>query len=262
MYLFSINQKRMNNMNKNDNKSDLIDRVAESLVENEESYQREATELKDASMIRTQRKEEIKEFLESGILQNQLSRAFNLLSQPAFDVLSKEESEQLQNDLAKITEDKLTNPSPEITERLRKDPNQIIPYQVFFGITDSSLLVIYKVGYNYFQGDKWDDALDIFTFLMTLNPMVADFCTALGLCYQQKDQWQEALSYFTLASELNADNIASHVAAICCYQRFGNKEGARLHLEKIESIFDTHPEMAPPWIRTVEFFKNQLNQGG
>lgn len=242
----------------NDSKTELINRVSELFVEDEDFYKKNETELKDAAMIRAQYQEEIKEYLKSNQLQDQLERAVHLISQPHFDVLTEPEYKMLLSELTKITEDKLTHPTPEILALLNDKKNGVVPFQKIFGVSTECLLTIYKLGYYFFEMKQYDNATDIFTFLIALNPTVADFCTALGLCYQQNEKWQEALTFFTLASNLNTDHIAAQISAINCYRRFGNMEGARIHFQAIENICKQRPEIAGPWKDIIEFLRVQL----
>lgn len=200
---------------------------------------------------------DLKETLKTENLQNQLERAISIISQPHFDILTQSEDAEMQSNLLKISEDKITHPSPEVQELL-KNKDIVVPFQRIFGLTNNALFSIYKIGFYYFQNQKYEEATDIFTFLVALNPTVADFCTALGLCLQQKEKWDEALTFFTLASNLNADHIAAHISAINCYTKFGNKEGARIHLNAIENICSQRPEVAAPWKEIIEFYKSQI----
>lgn len=241
-----------------EDRSLIIEKMAERCVGDESLFEDQANSFKTAAMIREQRKREVVEYLESEALQKALLRAVNLLLSPESErVLSDEEMEDLQENLAKITADKLLNPSDEIKELIDKNQEEVIPYQQIFGLSNDSLLTIYKLGYHYFQNQNIDEAIDIFILLTTLNSTVADFYYALGLCYQQKQQWPDAVACFTFASYLNPAHVGARISLIECYQQLKDDTKASVYIDEVSRLQEECPEKVEPWLEIFQSLKNQ-----
>lgn len=235
----------------------LFEEIAEHSVENDSFYEDEANDFKNASMIREQHKLAIIEFLESNQLQDQLLNAKTLLiNNESHLILSDDEMDQLEINLAKITEDKLRDPSHEVKERINQGETDFIPYQFIFGLSNEALLIIYKIGLNFFENQKIDEAIAIFILLVTLNPTIADFNYALGLAYQQKEEWKDAVVFHKLASNIDPVHVGARISLVECYQKLGNRVETDLYLKEISDIQEEHPELMNSWEKIFHALQN------
>lgn len=239
-------------------KTQLIEKIVDSTLPDESFYEDQANSFKTAAIIRAQKRQEMIDFLESEELQDSLSRAIKLLLSNEVQVLLTDEEEQeLQENLSKISEDRLLNLPDKVKEGVDKSQNEAISYQKIFDISSDSLSIIYKVGHHYFQNGYIEQALDIFTLLETLNPSVADFNYALGLCYQQKEQWVDAVPFFIIASHLDPSHVGARISLIECHKQLGHDQEVSNYFNEIDRIQKSEPEKVKPWLDVYISLKNQ-----
>lgn len=229
----------------------VLEEIAESLLEPEEFYNNPLSPLSDPQIKRQQEKLKIIEFLSSGELPRQMNRALELIDEKAENILSGEQLDAFRNNLSEIKEDKFKNPSPEVLSKMN-DASSNLSYQEIFGISDESLKMIYNIGYLFFQDNEINEAIDIFTFLLILNPSIADFSYSLGLCYQQQGKWIDALSLSLLATHLNANHIAAHISAAECAKQIHDIPLYNSHVEELHRLKDSHPDEFQLWEGIVE----------
>ena len=101
---------------------------------------------------------------------------------------------------------------PEVSsEQLEKLLSGEASFQNFFNLSDDVLLAWANQGYFFYQQGKYDDAETIFKGLVTLNPKIAYYHTALGSIYEAKQDYEDALIEFNKALEIDADDICALV---------------------------------------------------
>ena len=120
------------------------------------------------------------------------------------------------------------------------------------GLSDKSLLHIYTLAYHYFQQDKHDDSLAVFTVLVLFNPGISDFWNGLGLCYQAKENWEKALESFVMARTTNPTNMLPKLSLIECYWHLQKIIEAKEELEIVTEIREKDPHLYEKWSADIE----------
>lgn len=65
-------------------------------------------------------------------------------------------------------------------------------------ISEEEILQIYSFAYHNFSTGKFAEARELFKVLLTLDPMNADFATALGVCHHRLGDYDLALACYML----------------------------------------------------------------
>lgn len=235
-----------------DDREDFFEKIADGELPPEEHFIPLATPLKSAAQLREDYKQDLMVSLKSDDFKNSIKRAISVIAESHFDILTPEEVAEMGESFAKVTDDKINNPSSEITET---KPDEFISYQKLFGISDQTLTSIYKIAHDLAKKEKFDEAIDIFSFLMMLNPQIEDFTYGLGLCYQLKEDWSHALSYLNLACEANPNSVGAHVSSVECCKKLGDAQNVQIHLEAIEKIQKEEPQAVENWENVIESIK-------
>lgn len=84
-------------------------------------------------------------------------------------------------------------------------------FQNFFGLSDEVLLAWANQGYFFYNQGKYSEAEVIFKGLVTLNPGVSYYHTALGSILEAQEKYDEALEQFEKALDLDKDDICAIV---------------------------------------------------
>ena len=227
----------------------LLEEIAEQCVEDESAYQLQATALKSAAAIRKEKKLQIMDFIENGPVRPHIQRALKFLKSEPASFLTEEQCKDIKNSLDKIEHfawEKLQEPKDST-----KDPDQLEIFQEIFGLSNESLINIYRVGFHFYEEQHYEDALDIFMFLFILNPTVADFSYELGLCYKQLNNLTDALGSFILAANLNIEHVGANLGAASCFIDLHDKDQAKKHLDHVRLLGENSPEKIEGWLENI-----------
>jgi tetratricopeptide (TPR) repeat protein len=88
------------------------------------------------------------------------------------------------------------------------DPNKTL--QENMGLPEEVMQAIYGYGVEMQNRDNHPDAAAIFKFLITLNPFIADFWTALGMSQICQHKDIPALKSFENSLKINPENLRSY----------------------------------------------------
>lgn len=143
-------------------------------------------------------------------------------------------------------------------ERLLEEPKEPEVYnlpvyetlQEMFGLTKETYDTMYKIGADFFNEEKMEEACNVFIVLTNLNNFVFEPWLGLGSCWQIKERYPEALQAFSMASLLDFQNPAPHLYSAQVYLQLGSDRLARetldLALSKMDKdkkiIFNSHIE--------------------
>jgi len=84
------------------------------------------------------------------------------------------------------------------------------------GLEDKHYEALYAIGLNQYQLGQYDKAIEMFQFLVLMNPWDRRFPIALGSSYQMTQRFDKALGYYTMAVSLNMmDPIPMFHSAEC-----------------------------------------------
>lgn len=111
-----------------------------------------------------------------------------------------------------------------------------ISLQQQLGIKNSTLLLIYKVGYQCFQEKNFEEASALFLTLVLFNPRVVDYWLALGTTQRALHTEKAALYSFSLVSLLDPGNISSRIHSIDIYLHMGKPGDAQSELDALKEI--------------------------
>lgn len=137
-------------------------------------------------------KEENKKILDS------LAKANELLMED-LNLLSNEEREHHVQELEAAI-DKI---SGKIDQEVLAQADSL---QKILGLSNETVLWIYKLGYKYFEMGKYEESYSLFLVLTLLDPLVGDYWSALGFAQRGLLLDANALKSFSLASNLSPAN--------------------------------------------------------
>ena len=122
-------------------------------------------------------------------------------------------------------------------------------WQKFLGLSDETLIWIYKLGLKFFEKKSNEEALSLFLMLPMLNPLVADYWIALGFAQKELSLQDLALNSFSSASFLNPDNPTPVYQNAKIYLHLGQFDDALQELEVLTGIIEK---------QKLDFLKPQL----
>ncbi len=242
---------------RNRDEENKLNEAVEALLEKDEVYEQQATELVSAEQLRERHKEEIKTFLRDGELKLAIGRGFELIRRDIIEVLEEEQLDTFFDELSKINSRALDDPSPEVQKKL-DEGRQTLTFQEVFELSNESLKQIYKLGYQYFQKQCYDDAIDIFSIVTTLNPFVADFWNAMALCFQAKQEWNRALDTFAIACTLNENDLTCRISRAECCINLKQMQEASQELDLAKGIIENNPALDETWGEYLRDLKSQI----
>lgn len=230
-----------------------IDKVAESLLEEDSYYQAKASELVSKETLKARHKEEIKEALKNKSLAEAIVRGFAWIRQDIIEVLSQEELEPFFKELTQINREHVQHPPESVSMKLSN--HETATLQELFELSNDTMQKIYALGHQYFIKKEYDKAIDIFSILTGFNPFVADFWNALALCYQAKQEWKLAIEAFTLACSAKDKSIAPLISKAECCLKLNLIDEANKELEFASQLIETNPALDKEWRKYIQELK-------
>ena len=114
-------------------------------------------------------------------------------------------------------------------------------FQDVLGWSDTRMNDLYDCLKELNTQQRWDDAIDAATFLLSVNPYIGPFYLEAGFAYQNKQCIEEAISLYSLATLHNVDDPQAFLYLVTCYQTLGDSKNAIKSLESAIFLIQTGP---------------------
>lgn len=107
------------------------------------------------------------------------------------------------------------------------------------GITDDEMEAVYTVAYNHYAVGRYEDAEEIFKFLVIFDHLNETYWMGLGACRQARKNFKEALAaYRHVVGHLNIENYKAAYYAAECLLALGDKGNADKALDTVKFYAD------------------------
>jgi len=97
-------------------------------------------------------------------------------------------------------------------------------------ISDEMVAQIYSYAYSKFSAGHYSDARELFKVMLSLEPLNADFATALGICHHKLKDYEYALYCYMLGTFLDLKSPVCLFYAYDCYASQNNDVAAGVML--------------------------------
>ena len=114
-------------------------------------------------------------------------------------------------------------------------------FQDVLGWSDTKMNDLYDCLKELNTRQRWDDAIDAATFLLTVNPFIGAFYVEAGFAYQNKECIEEAIAFYSLGSLHSVFDPEPFLYLVTCYQKLGDSENAIKSLECAISLIQKAP---------------------
>lgn len=223
----------------------LIEEAAVALLESDDYYQAHATPLASARELKRKHLEEIKKKLKKEDVREAVNRGLADVRQEIPHLLSGKELAEFQQEIGKINEASLTK-LPEAFKKALHEKREF-NVQRFFGLKNETLRSIYAVGFHFMEKKEFNKAEDVFSLLLIMNPHIADFWNALGLCQQHLNEFQKAIESFKIVSEIDHDAVGPKISLAECYLNLNEKAEAKREIDAALKLISADPALEKKW---------------
>ena len=107
-------------------------------------------------------------------------------------------------------------------------------------MSKETLIWIYGVGYQCFEGHQKEAAFGFFQMLTLLNPLVSDYWVALGVTQRSLSEESDALYSFEMASLMDSNNPIPIYNSIEIHLKLNQIEEAKKELQLLKEVIKTH----------------------
>lgn len=114
-------------------------------------------------------------------------------------------------------------------------------FQEVLGWSDDRMNELYECLKELNAQQRWDDAIDASTFLLTINPFIGPFYVEAGFAYQNKNCIEEAISLYSLSLLHSVGDPQPLLYLVTCYQTLGDFENAIKSLESAIALIQEGP---------------------
>ena len=94
------------------------------------------------------------------------------------------------------------------------------------GFNQNFIATIYLTAFNLYQSGKFNESLEIFQVLRTLEPKDPKYSLGIGACFQKLKSYEDAIPFYIAASILEPTSPLPYYYASDCFLKLGNKYGA------------------------------------
>lgn len=120
-------------------------------------------------------------------------------------------------------------------------------FKELYGISDEVLDAYYNAALKLMYDNRWEEAVDAFTFLIYLSSTIQRFWMGLGISLQTLKKFTEALQVYQVAEVLDPLDPFVHANSFQCCMALGDvelgKEYLRLALEYCDQSRDEYSEL-------------------
>ncbi len=101
------------------------------------------------------------------------------------------------------------------------------------GLDTKDLEAVYALGYNLYNQARWDEALQVFSFLVVEDHLERRFQVARGGCLLMLKRYEAAFKAYGLAHVLDVTDPVVALQCAECLIALGRKDDARSALETV-----------------------------
>ena len=126
-------------------------------------------------------------------------------------------------------------------EMLKRYMNGGKTFQEILGYSEGAMVGFYASAKNLFEQQRYDEAIDAFTFLSTLNPHVPAYWMGLGMSEQLLGLHEKALIAYKMLAVLQPGNPVLHYHTASCHHALKDKQKTIAALETAIETADEDP---------------------
>lgn len=139
----------------------------------------------------------------------------------------------IEETIAKTKETKGGVDNAKLKEILTKVALEDMSLKNALGFSENFIATVYATAFNHYQSGKYNESLDIFYVLRTLDFKDPRYSLGIGACYQKLKNYEDAIPYYIAASILEPTSPLPYYYASDCFLKTGNKYGALAMLKMV-----------------------------
>ncbi len=113
------------------------------------------------------------------------------------------------------------------------------------GFSDEQMEAIYSIGYNLYQVGKYQDAVQVFSWLGVFNPFMSKYWLGLGASLQMLKNFENALNAYAVAAITSVpEDPVPHLHAGECYLGMDNLDEAAKAFQMAVDFSKDKPQYA------------------
>lgn len=105
-----------------------------------------------------------------------------------------------------------------------------------FQISKETLEILYQMGVELYEQQRYADSASLFFVLISLNPFYVSFWVSLGMALKKQEKWTESLGAFASATILDPDDPLPRLCSIECHTKMNNISNALSELDQVKKI--------------------------
>ncbi|MCB1136741.1 MAG: hypothetical protein KDK78_10770, partial [Chlamydiia bacterium] len=88
--------------------------------------------------------------------------------------------------------------------------------QDILGFKDEVLMEFYEIASDFFDEERYEDALNAFVFLSSVNSYIPEFWIAMGMTQERLMKFNEAFQSYSMAAMVSGPEILAYQMAVEC----------------------------------------------
>lgn len=131
------------------------------------------------------------------------------------------------------------------------------------GITPEMMETMYKYGYAQFQAGRFQNALDVFSFLRKLDVSNYRYSFAIAACHQYRHEYEEAGANYIICTYLDRLNPVPNFHLYDCFVKLNKPMSALQAIKETIALAELNPhynELKEKALLEYKSFKKELKK--
>jgi tetratricopeptide (TPR) repeat protein len=127
-----------------------------------------------------------------------------------------------------------------------------------YGISDNDMELWYRAALDLYKQHCYQEAGDLFTLLIMLNPSVESYLLGLGGAEHMAKHYQAAIDVYEQAIQIKPTNGLSYLLVVQCLLLLNNKRQAQERWENAKQIIADNGSQ-PHWNELIALLEKKMN---
>jgi tetratricopeptide (TPR) repeat protein len=124
-------------------------------------------------------------------------------------------------------------------------------FQDYLGWSDELMTYLYDLASQMIEDGLYEDALDSFTFLSSINPYCSAFYSQTAYVYSLQKKYKEAIDCCSVALSVGLGDPFPYIQASLCYRELKDIDSAKESLELAIKMIQEDP-LAKPYTHLID----------
>jgi tetratricopeptide (TPR) repeat protein len=159
----------------------------------------------------------------------------------------------------KAFKEKVDEENISIMDWVEKNDPTARTWSLFYGVSDETMLYLYKIVRENFNQKKYTQAKDLLQLILVFAPGISSYWNALGFCFQQEGLFDEAIKKYLIAKEMDPEDLETYFYLARCYKQQNDLKASQEEIDELTHLINQTVELKEDWSQHLDSLKKDLS---